>query len=1072
MAAAMQLLVVSCSITTASAQTAQAVEIINTSVPEISYVMEPFEDIDDEGWFLYAEGSVDAEKNLTISEDSLFGNGSLIVEFKYTVPPKTSPSNTEQTSSSNATPSANGTRIVVLDETTMMPMVPNNTINIATSPLPRLVFGWVQDLKPHNCKGATHLSLWYKVHTQTPNHGMYLKLTMLDDSQCTTPSGGLCRHKNHTGVNGEFLEAYSFAVPLLPPQQSLTDEDSRAEWTEVRIPVEDLVNDDSTKKNPLHLNRLLGWQITLEMMITAEGAAVNSYWEIPHGASKNKNSSHANEAYLNNLKDEDLADDGSNGAGIIVLQVDQLACIGGGDMLGAAFHLGDDISWEVAVDEGIWIEEFYNSELSYNKSNVVLQDGVFQIDYMVQMVESWGGFDGFSYLAPGPAYYNLTGATDLHLGYHTRVANSAPGRTLLRIVITDGSDCVGNCSIDFMESERWYSFHYILDENTTNDGWGEIYLPLVGSLDPATPLWLTGWSGQTGNSIFDIANIKGFTLEINIDSQGEVNSTASGAFDLFNMSALTVVYNETRVYIDSDTCVVEPDLYLMENSPLFQRKEFLGNKCCEICYEDETCLYALSTGRDCFIAAFIEADMVGLLNDEILQSDVTTFWMNDAAKRGDFCELCECRESDRTIDCRGRDLLIVPKTFYHDSEDVDWTPRVLDIRNNSKLILLGAGSLDSIASDLEELYLPKNMRHISRDSLDLPKLTLLQGDENFNGNVSNAITNSSEAFGDVCCSRGPSISSLTFCDMKITLPGIDSVYIDFLSYPDAALFQHRFPTSTFMSEAAENAEKCAEYCTISNECQYFSFDQRLPNAEHACYMLEDNGSGGEIVSRQRDNYADEAQTIPGYISGYPPRTRHAIDNARVLIGPRSLLTNPANQYETNFEVSLGSSPLRGAVWIYPKVASETELQVSFLPPRVVLYDANTTATVTVKVTGVVTNARAVSLVVNNEVYSCDVAYMQTTGAIANRDTTLFITVEMPESEERSSLALVIGVCAGLFGGLVLIILVYFEQKRKRNDSVWKVDPEEVIFSDPPEVLGRGTFGLVLKATYRGTDVSC
>jgi len=37
--------------------------------------------------------------------------------------------------------------------------------------------------------------------------------------------------------------------------------------------------------------------------------------------------------------------------------------------------------------------------------------------------------------------------------------------------------------------------------------------------------------------------------------------------------------------------------------------------------------------------------------------------------------------------------------------------------------------------------------------------------------------------------------------------------------------------------------------------------------------------------------------------------------------------------------------------------------------------------------------------------------------------------------------------------------------------VWRVKPEDLHFGSPPEVVGRGTFGLVLLAEYRGTQVA-
>lgn len=48
---------------------------------------------------------------------------------------------------------------------------------------------------------------------------------------------------------------------------------------------------------------------------------------------------------------------------------------------------------------------------------------------------------------------------------------------------------------------------------------------------------------------------------------------------------------------------------------------------------------------------------------------------------------------------------------------------------------------------------------------------------------------------------------------------------------------------------------------------------------------------------------------------------------------------------------------------------------------------------------------------------------------------------------------------------------YVEYRRKQSDSVWAVQPEELTFESPSKVIGRGTFGYVLLAEYRGTQVS-
>ncbi|KAL3940226.1 MAG: hypothetical protein SGBAC_005186 [Bacillariaceae sp.] len=45
------------------------------------------------------------------------------------------------------------------------------------------------------------------------------------------------------------------------------------------------------------------------------------------------------------------------------------------------------------------------------------------------------------------------------------------------------------------------------------------------------------------------------------------------------------------------------------------------------------------------------------------------------------------------------------------------------------------------------------------------------------------------------------------------------------------------------------------------------------------------------------------------------------------------------------------------------------------------------------------------------------------------------------------------------------------QDEKQNDMLWTVKRNELRFSSPPEIVGRGTFGLVLLAEYRGTQVA-
>jgi hypothetical protein len=127
---------------------------------------------------------------------------------------------------------------------------------------------------------------------------------------------------------------------------------------------------------------------------------------------------------------------------------------------------------------------------------------------------------------------------------------------------------------------------------------------------------------------------------------------------------------------------------------------------CNLCADDLECLHAETSGRDCFIPLYLDPSNVGLLNTETKELNLIYFWANDANNCGDLCDFCECHAG--TIDCHhGRDLAIIPKTFSQ-----TWTPQKLDLRDNTRLVLLGSGSLAPLGDTLEEVWLPKNMCHI------------------------------------------------------------------------------------------------------------------------------------------------------------------------------------------------------------------------------------------------------------------------------------------------------------------------------------------------------------------------
>ena len=85
-------------------------------------------------------------------------------------------------------------------------------------------------------------------------------------------------------------------------------------------------------------------------------------------------------------------------------------------------------------------------------------------------------------------------------------------------------------------------------------------------------------------------------------------------------------------------------------------------------------------------------------------------------------------------------------------------------------------------------------------------------------------------------------------------------------------------------------------------------------------------------------------------------------------------------------------------------------------------------------------------------------------------TTLPAYLPPPEADE-AQLGLILGVSAGVAFLLGVLVFLFYENKRKQNDSVWKIEKEDIKFDEPAQIIGRGTFGLVLLGEYRGTQVA-
>ena len=123
---------------------------------------------------------------------------------------------------------------------------------------------------------------------------------------------------------------------------------------------------------------------------------------------------------------------------------------------------------------------------------------------------------------------------------------------------------------------------------------------------------------------------------------------------------------------------------------------------------------------------------------------------------------------------------------------------------------------------------------------------------------------------------------------------------------------------------------------------------RVTKAVHTCYLQATQGEPQRVCCSE-GSFADSNRTIPGFVSGYPARTRHLKDDARVFYSESSLTLSSEGGSSTSYEISLGSTPFRGAVWIDISVSSSADFEVLVEPSRAVLYDNMTSVPVVVSI---------------------------------------------------------------------------------------------------------------------------
>lgn len=152
-----------------------------------------------------------------------------------------------------------------------------------------------------------------------------------------------------------------------------------------------------------------------------------------------------------------------------------------------------------------------------------------QIDYAVQDAESWGGFSEINHILPDSQVYDFSGYDSISFYYYVAAPSSRPGELELRFDLMDVSDSPnGNSETDAFQSELYYSFHKILDDDP---GWHKQTIALISDPDTmsAKSFNRTGWVGIAGNDKLDLDKIKNIYITMSFLSGDSTMNSAYGS---------------------------------------------------------------------------------------------------------------------------------------------------------------------------------------------------------------------------------------------------------------------------------------------------------------------------------------------------------------------------------------------------------------------------------------------------------------------------------------------------------------------------------------------------------------
>ena len=307
-------------------------------------------------------------------------------------------------------------------------------INSTVANTTSATFGWSTTTDAaYHCMGAEYLSLWYKISVSGN----------LKEENFSSPSVVVSLGDDYGESTVDNLDMFS--SNMIPLERS-------DGWKEIRIAFgnEDWISEesDSSGDGVLQLNHIREWKVHVET----------------------ENS--------------------------LIILIDQLSCVGTGDMFANVFDTG--VTFEEGVTSSAWTQPYYHrSNASEEASLLELEEGVLTFNYSVEMTEFWGGLSQFGHFAPANAYYNLSLAKQLDLAYSVPVVASELNRVHLRLILFEESECSHqtNCTGD----EVYFNFAHILD-----DAVGEVkhyFITLEGDDKSTSSLYRTGWVGIPGVSI-------------------------------------------------------------------------------------------------------------------------------------------------------------------------------------------------------------------------------------------------------------------------------------------------------------------------------------------------------------------------------------------------------------------------------------------------------------------------------------------------------------------------------------------------------------------------------------------